>query len=92
MISEEKELSELEFFKREDDWPRWPLLPVKNRERMREQDGGSPRFGIVYAGNPYTVFVDVNLWGKGLGERLEKATKEVFSSWEELIEAGWVGD
>ncbi len=91
MISEEIAF-ELRLMENEDNWPRWPLLPVKNRIRMRDQDGGAPMFGVIYAGNPHTVFVDVNIWTGDLAKTLDNAKKERFSSWEKLIEAGWKGD
>ena len=70
------------------DWPLYPMLPVKHRER--KVGGGMPELGLVFAGKPI-VYVGLNMHETNAGD-LEDAPKEVYHSWEDLVKAGWVGD
>lgn len=88
---------EIDFFKRSEDWPRWPILPLVQR------DGGIRKpLGLVFAQYkpPYVVFTGANLfalpeivaelehptWRQALekagAERVEYSTlEELFAVW-----------
>ena len=87
MISEDDIIYELRLMEAENQWPLWPVLPVKHR--TRKQKGGFPTLGVILSPKPI-VYVGVLIHGN-MGN-LEDAKQEAFKDWRELIEAGWRGD
>ena len=88
----EQPATDLEMMKQPDYWPRWPLLPVKRRVKH-----SSPDTGLLFAnGKPiiYTVnmFQLDDLPGKTWGEKLANGEKIEFTSFEEMVAAGWEVD
>lgn len=90
---------EASFIERQQIWPLWPLLPVKN---MNRGDADYPRdetHGIMVGSLDLDVKPHVylkNLYdfqpGVSIGEQLQGVRVLEFDSIEELVRAGWIGD
>lgn len=70
----------------EDNWPRWPILPMK-RDR---QPGRDKELGVVLAGSTSKIYL-VNMFE---AKKIAGGTAEVkeYASSEELLLDGWVVD
>lgn len=82
-----------------DLWPMWPLLPLKNPEKLQKNWNGEKkeRFGVLH----YNLSTGVYSWMPGamlygLGEdapRQDKVTKTGQQELlDELLESGWIVD
>jgi hypothetical protein len=83
----------------EDNWPQFPLIPVKNYKRADKEDGGMPMCGIVLhpsiAPKSIAYFVAIiNLFdlGKDVVGSLTAAKRVKYESFEEMVGDGWVVD
>lgn len=74
-----------------DNWPHWPVLPVKN---VNLPVTAPNRHGIVLAMDLTRVWF-INLYelqaGK-IGPQLKGRDSVAFGSVEEMVTAGWIGD
>jgi hypothetical protein len=84
---------EKEFILNPDNWPQWPILPMK-----KPQPRGFPEFGFLYSRSLNGPFPEspVTLF-KGLifdlsSKPLKDIPSELFESVDKLLEAGWVVD
>lgn len=76
---------DLEMIQSPDQWPCWPVLPMKNWKTAKPGEG--PETGIIWHGHPTTILVGclgLTDWSKA--QRIE------YGSVEELLEAGWIVD
>lgn len=95
-----RQLEILEQYNREripdtNNWPLWPLLPVKNRLREDPAMPGTPLTGIltytdVQAGK-FIVRMGL-IFFRYTAEEWAALPQEVYSSIDDLLAAGWIGD
>lgn len=81
-------LDHVEFLKNSDVWPNWPACPVKNKS-IAENDFPFV-CGLVFAKVP-TVY-KLNLFKPWTEEEFEAAHKWEYTSFEEMVSAGWEVD
>ena len=65
-----------------DDWPAWPFLPLKRYIESHK----SPECAILLAGHGPKV-VKCNMWSYD-----PKAETIEYTSFQELVDAGWIID
>lgn len=68
----------------EDQWPCWPLLPVKNT--IRKDETGFPELGVIVAGKPLAVRLSC------LFDFNPDAPAKQYASIEDLLADGWIVD
>lgn len=73
-----------------DEWPQWPLLPVKRFKSEEDHTWNNLETGVIHAAAPTRVRV-INLWGI-TEEAWEKAEKYEYASAQHVVDAGWVVD
>lgn len=95
-LTEAEIAEEVRRIKTEENWPLWPILPVKNIHRNEPGYEGEG-LGIVTAGRsdvPFTIHL-INLLqlkkGK-LAPQLEGVPTLEFPRGEDAVREGWVGD
>jgi len=76
-----------EFIEQPDNWPTWPLLPVKNRER---RDDFGPSTGLIHAAQ-LTIVRLGNMFDMNR-EKWDNAEKLEFADVQALVDAGWEPD
>ena len=73
---------DIEMLRCQDDWPSWPLLPLK-----RDADGGGREFGTVTATTPLRVYaVGANVGIDGDTPRID------YESPDAIVADGWKVD
>jgi hypothetical protein len=84
------ETTEIEAIRRVEDWPRYPILPMKKR--------GSLDIGVIVAnqvenGGPIKVY-GINLFSISSGTipRPDWPVIGEYTDVEGLVDSGWVGD
>jgi hypothetical protein len=86
-IPVERQAAECAAIRKEDNWPRWPVLPVKK--------SGGYDIGIVIAGELTRVWL-VNMFDLEQGiyrADLEARYKSItYESVEAMVADGWMGD
>ena len=75
------------FLNNPDDWPRWPICPVK---RWSEAEGHW-ECGLVFSHCPVRV-VRLNMFAGWTPGEYAKAQKHTYSSIETLLDDGWQVD
>lgn len=82
-------MTDLEMMKDPGNWPNWPVLPVKNTK-----NDGFPVIGVITCNGLPIVYIKnmFDLVTGKLSEQLKDVPMKTYSSFEELIEAGWVVD
>lgn len=78
-------MNDLQMMQNQDDWPRWPILPVKRRVK-----NSSPECAVMVAGEG-PVVRKIGLYDL-TQESIEKAPKETFPTFQALVAAGWIVD
>lgn len=75
---------QIKFMQMPDEWPRWPLLPLKRGPFSYEQE-----FGFMVEGEGLVVFRGAlyQLFDKKLS--IEDFSREEFASFEAIYDAGW---
>lgn len=74
----------------QDSWPHWPVLPVKEISKPANER----RHGIVLASDLTTVWL-INLFTLKSGKiapQLAGHESIKFSTVEEMVASGWIGD
>lgn len=83
------EQRDLNMMKSPDNWPRWPLLPIK-----RSKGPGFPQCASLFADGKPTVIL-TNLWaledlpGSTYGEKFANVEKIEYPSFDALVTDGW---
>ena len=70
------EFDHVGFMAQDDDWPNWPVLPIKNY----------PKTGLLVSGGGPTVYLK-NMFDSSLP--LDEAETIEYSSLQEVYDAGW---
>lgn len=73
----------LRFMKSSDKWPRWPLLPIKQRG-----EPGFPNVGFLVCGAGPVVHRGA-IFAVNPGDRWDSFSREMYESFEALYAAGW---
>lgn len=83
-------MKDIDMMKHEDEWPLWPLLPVKKYP----QPGCAPIVGVLAAGQGPKVYLIGILDVKTglLGDVLDGVPTKDFNSFEHLVAEGWMVD
>lgn len=77
-----------------DDWPCWPMLPVK---RYSTKEGSWPETGLMIAksnvagGVEPTVYM-LNLFGEHTIKEFIECKKHKYESLDALVDDGWIVD
>lgn len=81
------ELSDLELMRKPNEWPQWPVLPVK-----RYPEGQTwPEVGIMVEGSGEVA--NPKVWLTNMFTGIKPETKaEDYKNLDEVIAAGWVVD
>jgi hypothetical protein len=79
-----------------NNWPLWPLLPVKNRLRQDPLTGNSmPMTGLLVSSEveagKFIVRIGL-IFFRYTAEEWAALPQEVYSSIDDLLVAGWIGD
>jgi hypothetical protein len=89
-----RKAEDLQMMKRPDDWPNWPLLPM--RRSVRDRLGGMPNCGLFLAEKnregKWCFAPNLNLWDPKVTAVLNGPRDPAIFRWvtpEELIEEGW---
>lgn len=102
-LTDDEVAHEVAQIENEDQWPRWPWLPMKNIHRFdpdcdfsKQNDGLgmllSPEW-MTQADKPLQVlFINMLDLGKALEERRTGIPSADFESVEAMVRAGWIGD
>jgi hypothetical protein len=77
-------MTDLEFMKAYDKWPRWPMLPLKKRD-------DSKICGFLL-GTGYPVVYLKNIYGLKQGDTIENLPKQEYDSLQAILDDGWVID
>jgi hypothetical protein len=75
----------------EDQWPHWPVLPMKKKIVGQAW----PKLGIVVAGDLAIVYLRLLpelKAGVSLGMQLQGCPTIKYASVEEMVADGWMGD
>jgi hypothetical protein len=76
-------------------WPLWPLLPLKNRLRQDPAIPGTPLCGLLTSNDveagKFIVRIGL-IFFRYTAEEWAALPQEVYSSIDELLVAGWIGD
>jgi len=97
-MTEDEIVEEARLMKTEEDWPLWPVLPVKHVDRNDPDHPKDQGFGIVTAGlsgRPTYIYLIKLFQLKPkipLSEQLADVPHLEFSSTEDAVRAGWIGD
>ncbi len=86
-MTPEERTDEVRRIEYEDGWPNWPVLPMKHL--TRKDEGGAPVLGLMFSTGGAKVYVGAVM---GLRGDLDAYPTEKFSSFEDMVAAGWVGD
>jgi hypothetical protein len=78
---------ELAMMSEPDRWPQWPLLPIKLLGHAFEEEGT----GLLFADKQPIIYL-INLWAVKDQEQLRNAKQLKFTSFESILDAGWVVD
>lgn len=70
---------EIEFIGDPDKWPKWPLLPLVNGEKIAV---------LTFDGEEFVMYHGVNLW-KFDGTKTKEYDSTIFTSAEQVYNAGW---
>lgn len=90
MDKEEEMQADLKMMKEPDSWPLWPLLPMK-----KVADTGNPGF-LLATGKPklylrnFLELKDIGI--RTIGEVDEKIAAKEYTSFEEILDDGWIID
>ena len=80
----------MEFMQRPGLWPLWPVLPVKQRDGMKQ-----PRLGVMreaaFGVKPVVYLTNLYELGTGLVD-FNKIEKIEYLDFEGLVDDGWVVD
>lgn len=95
VIKDEKKQQTLHCLARPNLWGLWPFLPL-----LRRRTGRLPQEGVLYdtrrarslPGHEWTVFFSNVFTLPQTIERLLALPKEVYTSAEQIVNAGWVVD
>lgn len=89
MLDPKKVAAEVTAIRDQDNWPMWPVLPVKTVASAKTRE-----YGIILAGDMTTVwFVNIyELKAGAIAPQLEGRHSITFDSVEEMVTAGWIGD
>jgi hypothetical protein len=85
----ERRQQDLKMMQSPDDWPRWPLLPIKKPIK-----GQFPDTAVLFADGTATV-IWVNPFtlserpGTTWAEKFDGAKKQAYVSFEAMIDDGW---
>jgi len=77
----------LRAIRNEDDWPRWPYLPV-----TRSVNGSSPAAGFIYAGLDVAYVFTMNIYAMPKEGYLRDLPRIEYDSFEALAADGWKVD
>lgn len=83
---------DLERMKAHNDWPMWPVLPIKKRVK-----NSSPECAILFAdGRPTVIKTGLyaldDLPGKSYAEKFAGLQKQEYPTFEALVADGWEVD
>jgi hypothetical protein len=84
-MTPEQRAEELAFMQDENQWPKWPYLPMK-----QSQKHGPPNVGYMVAGNVPTIHKE-NVWtfGRTSTAAPMNSNKVVYQSYEAILDDGW---
>ncbi len=71
-----------------DDWPRWPILPMKKKGEFWKEERGH---GFVFAGHPDTIYFK-NIWDIKAEDKVADYPKQVYADVDALLADGWIVD
>ena len=81
-----KEFDHLAMMKNPNNWPQWPILPIKRPDKQHGME-----CAIMYAeGKPVIYFV--NMWELSKETKWSELPKKIYESFESLLADGWVVD
>lgn len=82
----------LNYLAKPEEWPNWPILPVKNRKET--QHGQFPLVGVVFACDPDTQPIKVYLINmfQVQGTDLSQVPSKEYANPTAMAVAGWVVD
>lgn len=90
--SKERLERDLEGMKSPGSWPRWPVLPLKRRDRAES----GPEMGILAVRGldekPEPIVYRTNMFEATSWEKLDENPKYTYESFEALQADGWVVD
>lgn len=72
---------------READWPAWPFLPLKHRDKPDPVFPGMRLTAMLATGQGATVFIGNIFFGIN-----DQTPREEYNTFEEVLDAGWIVD
>lgn len=75
---------QLKFMRDPNEWPRWPLLPMKRRGAR----GQFPDCGFLVTGQG-PVIHRAAIYQVEVGTRWDSFSREMYESFERLYDSGW---
>jgi hypothetical protein len=88
MIEIRIEPKDLTMMKSATQWPSWPILPIKKTGKNIPDAEGT---GILIADHGPVIFF-INMYAIDNTTDFNTIKKERFSSFEEIVRAGWIVD
>jgi hypothetical protein len=84
---------DLDMMKNPMTWHCWPILPIKKRN----ESGGRPEFGLLLATKKPVVYLvgmfDLGDLGiKNTADIMKKVKSTAYSSFEAILDDGWIVD
>jgi hypothetical protein len=87
-----REIDDAFFLKHHDEWPAFPVCPVKRYEKDKQNTW--PTCGIVWAGKPTVLVVNMfSISGMNFSMAKEKAEAVYeYASFDDMVADGWIVD